>query len=190
MTTSIPPEVDLGALPALPRDDAGPVFSAPWEAQAFAMTLSLHARGVFTWREWADVLLGRGVADPRQIYPQRYLGGVFGGFPPDWQPRDRFVVTAYHPIVVRSARIPAAYIERLRAAGARPVAAFEGFREPLDGTVYDPIDADYVPLTGFGRLERPGPNITIWELPSAVARRPGLESHRAAGENGGLERSR
>ncbi|TMH82528.1 MAG: nitrile hydratase accessory protein [Betaproteobacteria bacterium] len=56
MTTSIPPEVDLGALPALPRDDAGPVFSAPWEAQAFAMTLSLHARGVFTWREWADVL--------------------------------------------------------------------------------------------------------------------------------------
>lgn len=132
----------------------------PWDATLVRIT----------YREWADVLLGRGVADPRQIYPQRYLGGVFGGFPPDWQPRDRFVVTAYHPIVVRSARIPAAYIERLRAAGARPVAAFDGFREPLDGTVYDPIDADYVPLTGFGRLERPGPNITIWELPSAVAR--------------------
>src|SRR6266481_1929243 len=50
MTTSIPPEVDLRALPALPRDDAGPVFKAPWEAQAFAITVSLHARGVFTWR--------------------------------------------------------------------------------------------------------------------------------------------
>src|SRR5207247_11257629 len=113
-------------------------------------------------------------------------------------PAARSVCTAHQPSAVGSARLPAAYIERLRAAGARPVAAFEGFREPLDGTVYDPIDADYVPLTGFGRLERPGPNITIWELPSAVARRPGLqdpsrggapESHRAAGENGGLERS-
>src|SRR3970040_77969 len=56
MTTSIPREVDLAALPALPRDDGGPVFKAPWEAQAFAMTLSLHARGVYTWREWADAL--------------------------------------------------------------------------------------------------------------------------------------
>jgi len=56
MTTSIPPELDLRALPALPRDEAGPVFKAPWEAQAFAMTVSLHMRGVFAWREWADAL--------------------------------------------------------------------------------------------------------------------------------------
>jgi nitrile hydratase accessory protein len=56
MTTSIPAEVNLGALPGLPRDGAEPVFKAPWEAQAFAMTLSLHARGVFTWSEWAGAL--------------------------------------------------------------------------------------------------------------------------------------
>ena len=56
MTTSIAPDLDLGALPALPRDDEGPVFNAPWEAQAFAMTVSLHAAGAFTWREWADAL--------------------------------------------------------------------------------------------------------------------------------------
>src|SRR5260221_5327164 len=56
MTTSIAPEVNLGALPALPRAGAEPVFKAPWEAQAFAMTLSLHARGVFTWSEWAGAL--------------------------------------------------------------------------------------------------------------------------------------
>jgi len=56
MTTLIAPDLDLGALPALPRDDEGPVFNAPWEAQAFAMTLSLHAAGAFTWREWADAL--------------------------------------------------------------------------------------------------------------------------------------
>ncbi len=43
-------------LPALPCDDAGPVFNAPWEAQAFAMTLALHERGMFTWAEWARCL--------------------------------------------------------------------------------------------------------------------------------------
>ena len=32
------------------------VFRAPWEAQAFAMAVALHARGAFTWREWADTL--------------------------------------------------------------------------------------------------------------------------------------
>ena len=31
----------------------GPVFEAPWQAQAFAMTLALHERGLFTWTEWA-----------------------------------------------------------------------------------------------------------------------------------------
>ncbi len=44
------------ALPDLPRDDAGPVFKAPWEAQAFAMTLALHERGMFAWSEWAQTL--------------------------------------------------------------------------------------------------------------------------------------
>ena len=33
-------------VPNIPRDDDGPVFREPWEAQAFAMTLALHARGV------------------------------------------------------------------------------------------------------------------------------------------------
>jgi nitrile hydratase accessory protein len=48
--------VDLTALPAIPRDAEGPVFRAPWEAQAFAMAVKLHEAGHFTWREWADRL--------------------------------------------------------------------------------------------------------------------------------------
>lgn len=44
------------ALPNIPRDASGPVFREPWEAQAFAMALALHDRGVFSWPEWAAML--------------------------------------------------------------------------------------------------------------------------------------
>ncbi len=41
----------------IPRgEDGAPVFRAPWEAQAFAMTLALYERGLFTWPEWAAAL--------------------------------------------------------------------------------------------------------------------------------------
>ena len=43
-------------VPGLPCDADGPVFREPWEAQAFAMALALHARGLFTWPEWAATL--------------------------------------------------------------------------------------------------------------------------------------
>lgn len=33
-----------------------PVFNEPWEAQAFALAVSLEAKGLFTWTEWAQAL--------------------------------------------------------------------------------------------------------------------------------------
>ena len=52
-----PPEPpELPDLPGLPHDADGPVFAAPWQAQAFAMTLALHERGLFNWGEWAQAL--------------------------------------------------------------------------------------------------------------------------------------
>ena len=44
------------AVPGIPQDEDGPVFREPWEAHAFAMALTLHDRGVFTWTEWASAL--------------------------------------------------------------------------------------------------------------------------------------
>ena len=44
------------AVPSIPHDDGGPVFREPWEAQAFALALALHQRGLFTWAEWAATL--------------------------------------------------------------------------------------------------------------------------------------
>jgi nitrile hydratase accessory protein len=51
------PEAEaLAALPEIPRGSDGPVFAEPWQAQAFAMTLALQERGLFTWAEWAERL--------------------------------------------------------------------------------------------------------------------------------------
>ncbi len=33
-----------------------PVFAEPWQAEAFAMVVALHERGVFSWGEWAERL--------------------------------------------------------------------------------------------------------------------------------------
>ena len=44
------------SVPSIPHNEDGPVFGAPWEAEAFALALSLNARGVFTWKEWAATL--------------------------------------------------------------------------------------------------------------------------------------
>ena len=43
-------------VPGMPQGEDGPVFREPWEAQAFAMALSLHQEGLFTWPEWAATL--------------------------------------------------------------------------------------------------------------------------------------
>ncbi|NCF49707.1 MAG: nitrile hydratase accessory protein [Bacteroidetes bacterium] len=31
-------------------------FAAPWHGAAFALTVHLHERGIFSWPEWADAL--------------------------------------------------------------------------------------------------------------------------------------
>ena len=47
---------DVDLFSEMPCDLDGPTFSAPWEAQAFAMAVRLHEAGVFEWTEWAVVL--------------------------------------------------------------------------------------------------------------------------------------
>ena len=47
---------DLEKLGAIPRDDDGPVFDEPWQAQAFALAVRLSEECYFTWDEWATTL--------------------------------------------------------------------------------------------------------------------------------------
>ena len=71
------------AVPSIPRDAEGPVFREPWEAQAFAMALALHARGLFTWPEWAATLAEEiktaqagGDPDTGETYYQHWLNAL------------------------------------------------------------------------------------------------------------------
>ena len=41
---------------APPCEIGAPVFREPWEAQAFALVLAMHQRGLFTWLEWTQAL--------------------------------------------------------------------------------------------------------------------------------------
>ena len=46
----------MNALLDQPSDAEGPVFREAWEAQAFALVILLHKRGLFTWKEWTSLL--------------------------------------------------------------------------------------------------------------------------------------
>jgi nitrile hydratase accessory protein len=71
------------AVAPIPVCADGRVFSAPWEAHAFAMTLRLHERGVFTWNEWAEALAdaikraqSRGDPDDGSTYYAHWLAAL------------------------------------------------------------------------------------------------------------------
>ena len=67
-------------MPRLPRDEGGPVFREPWQAQAFALAVKLSEQGHFTWKEWAAALAGelkaaadRGEPDDGSHYYEHWL---------------------------------------------------------------------------------------------------------------------
>jgi nitrile hydratase accessory protein len=73
----------LAALPRLPRDEGGPVFAEPWQAQAFALAVNLSAQGHFSWKEWAAALADelhaartRGEPDDGSRYYEYWLAAL------------------------------------------------------------------------------------------------------------------
>ena len=70
-------------LPRLPKDEGGPVFAEPWEAQAFALAVTLSEQGHFTWKEWASALAdelkaaaARGEPDDGSRYYQHWQAAL------------------------------------------------------------------------------------------------------------------
>jgi nitrile hydratase accessory protein len=75
----------LSALPRLPRDEGGPIFAEPWQAQAFALAVRLSEQGHFTWTEWAAALaeelkaaVNRGEPDDGTHYYEHWLNALEG----------------------------------------------------------------------------------------------------------------
>jgi nitrile hydratase accessory protein len=73
----------LSDLPRLPRDEGGPVFAEPWQAQAFALAVKLSEQGHFTWKEWAASLAdelkaaaARGEPDDGSRYYEHWLAAL------------------------------------------------------------------------------------------------------------------
>jgi nitrile hydratase accessory protein len=73
----------LAALPRLPRDEDGPVFAEPWQAQAFALAVKLSEEGHFTWKEWTTALANelqaaaeRGEPDDGSKYYEHWLAAL------------------------------------------------------------------------------------------------------------------
>lgn len=83
LTRPDPTSEKLAALPQLPRDEGGPVFAEPWQAQAFALAVKLSEQGHFTWKEWAAALAeeiktagDRGEADDGSRYYEYWLAAL------------------------------------------------------------------------------------------------------------------
>jgi nitrile hydratase accessory protein len=73
----------LAALSRLPSDEGGPVFAEPWQAQAFALAVTLSEQGYFTWKEWAVALADelqaaarRGEPDDGSRYYEHWLAAL------------------------------------------------------------------------------------------------------------------
>jgi nitrile hydratase accessory protein len=73
----------VAQLPASIRTANEPVFAEPWQAQAFAMAVTLLDNQVFTWSEWAatlgDEIAGaaeHGIAEDGSAYYELWLGAL------------------------------------------------------------------------------------------------------------------
>ncbi|PBC12206.1 nitrile hydratase accessory protein [Mesorhizobium sp. WSM3859] len=56
------------------------VFAEPWQAEAFALTVALRDKGLFSWSEWAEALSAEvkkpGAASDGLDYYERWLAAL------------------------------------------------------------------------------------------------------------------
>ena len=64
----------------LPPGIDEPVFAEPWQAEAFALTVALHEKGLFSWGEWAATLSAEvkrpGASDDGHDYYEHWLAAL------------------------------------------------------------------------------------------------------------------
>ncbi|MEQ1950469.1 nitrile hydratase accessory protein [Mesorhizobium sp. CN2-181] len=81
-----------------------PVFAEPWQAEAFALVVALHERGVFSWGEWAEALS----AEVHRVYAA-----------PDGHDYYEHWLAALETLLAKKGVAPAADVDALAAAWER-----------------------------------------------------------------------
>ena len=51
-------------------------FTEPWQATAFALTLNLHERGIFSWQQWTAALAAQIARRPDADYYACWLAAL------------------------------------------------------------------------------------------------------------------
>jgi nitrile hydratase accessory protein len=67
---------DLSAPSGIKLAEDEPIFAQPWEAQAFAMVVDLHARGAFAWEDWAEMLSAEIHSGTERSYYEHWLAAL------------------------------------------------------------------------------------------------------------------
>jgi nitrile hydratase accessory protein len=53
-----------------------PVFAEPWQAQAFALAVTLSEQGYFTWKEWSATLAEELKTEAARGYHEHWLAAL------------------------------------------------------------------------------------------------------------------
>jgi hypothetical protein len=95
-------------------------------------------------------------------YPTRLVGSRLGAVRQAERDGFDYLVTHEHPALRRFSRVDESLRRRLETATLRM--RFDPFLREGRPSIYDALDAFYVPYAGFGAVERPGPIVSIWRL--------------------------
>ncbi len=76
------------------------------------------------------------------------------------------VVTADHPLLPHWASTPPSIRKALQERGATMLARFDGLGTTSSNSdvLYEPIDANFIPLRGLQQIVAPGPAIVVWRV--------------------------
>jgi hypothetical protein len=101
---------------------------------------------------------------PLETFPELTWDEGLNGF------RDASSRPSENPAIIVIPECPLAYCDVPRSLQAvikrwyRPLRRFEGHDPAAGRLIYDREDAFLLPLAGFGAVDRPGPNVTIYSL--------------------------
>jgi hypothetical protein len=124
---------------------------------------------------------GYGAPALPEAYPVRVVGSRVGAVREAERDGFDYLVTHEHEALRRFSRVDESLRRRLQTASLQ--VRFDPMVPGGPPSVYDALDAFYVPYAGFGAVARPGPVVSIWKLSSPPGEGRPPEPDPALGRN-------